>query len=37
MLFSRLRQAGLAAQNLSFNEVTRHYPPEAFGLEAADL
>ncbi len=36
MLFSRLRQAGLAAHNLSFSEVTRHYPPEAFGLEAAD-
>jgi len=36
MLFSRLRQAGLAAQNLSFSEVTRRYPPQAFGLEAAD-
>ena len=36
MLFSRLRQAGLTAQNLSFREVTQKLPPEAFGLAAAD-
>lgn len=36
MLFSRLRAAGLSAQNLSFSEVTQKYPPEAFGLKASD-
>ena len=36
MLFARLRQSGLAAQNLSFQEVKEKYPPAAFGLNAAD-
>jgi len=36
MLFSRLRAAGLSAQNLSFAEVTQNFPPEAFGLKASD-
>lgn len=36
MLFSRLRTAGLKANNLSFAEVTQHYAPEAFGIQAAD-
>jgi adenylate cyclase, class 2 len=36
MLFNRLRQGGLQAENLSFKEVNRHYPPEAFRLKAAD-
>jgi adenylate cyclase, class 2 len=36
MLFNRLCQAGLAAQNLSFQEVKEKFPPSAFGLSAAD-
>jgi adenylate cyclase, class 2 len=36
MLFSRLRQAGLAAQNLSFREVTRKFTAQEFGLTTAD-
>ncbi len=36
MLFSRLRNAGLNATNLSFAEVTQKYAPEVFGLQAAD-
>jgi adenylate cyclase, class 2 len=36
MLFSRLTAAGLNARNLRFAEVTQKYPPEAFGLRAAD-
>ncbi len=36
-LFSGLRQGqGLAAQNLTFEEVKQKYPAEAFGLIAAD-
>ena len=36
-LFYRLRnEQGLTAQNLTFEEVTQKYPPEAFGMRAAD-
>jgi adenylate cyclase class 2 len=38
MLFSRLRLAGLVdAPHLTFGEVKRKFPAEAFGLAAADL
>jgi len=37
-LFYRLRnEQGLTAQNLTFEEVTQKYPPEAFGMRAADI
>jgi adenylate cyclase class 2 len=36
MLFEHLRRGGLSARNLSFDEVSRPFPPEALGLAAAD-
>ncbi len=37
-LFSALRQnQGLPAQNLTFEEIKHKYPPESFGLTAADV
>lgn len=36
-LFDRLKATeGLAAENLTFEEIKKKYPPEAFGLKAAD-
>ncbi len=37
-LFSALRRnQGLPAQNLTFGEIKQKYPPETFGLTAADI